>query len=208
MKTQQLPFKSLAAALVLVSASSHAATVVNFSFEDDVTLEGANPGGATGWVTTGAAGHQNLPDGVYTPDPTDGIINAYANFGTGVLSQVTSEVIAAGNRYTLTVDVGQLNVFGGSTATISLYGTTTGIGTPIVADIGFGPTSGSYTTRTISYTAPVGGAFDGQTVGIALSNPAGTQVLFDNVRFDVVPEPSALFLGGLGALAILRRRRI
>jgi hypothetical protein len=35
-----------------------------------------------------------------------------------------------------------------------------------------------------------------------------TQVLFHNVRLDIVPEPSAALLGGLGLLAFLRRRAV
>ena len=211
MHSLKLILKFLSAALVLASATSQAATVINFSFETDVAGNGNNIGGSfTGWVTSGAAGYQDLPGTTYTPLPTDGIQNAYANSGIGVLSQTTSETIVAGQTYTLTVDVGLLNVFAGSgsTSTIRLFGLTTGIGTAIVQDAAFAPTPGFYTTRTITYTAPVGGAFDGQTVGIALSSAAGTQVIFDNVRFNVIPEPSAILLGGLGALGLLRRRRI
>ena len=213
MYSLKLTFKSLSAALVLTSAASQAATVLNPSFEADIAGEGNNPGGSfTGWVVSGAAGYQDLPGTTYTPLPTDGIQNAYANFGTGVLSQLTSEVITAGNTYTFTVDVGLLSAFAGtgSLGTIRLFGSTGGPSVSIAELTGLAPTAGTYlTNQTISYTALASAdPFAGQSVGIALINQAGTQVIFDNVRFDVIPEPSTALLGGLGALALLRRRRI
>ena len=200
--------------MVLTSASSHAATVINPSFELNPVADGGNAGGSfTGWVSTGGdAGYQNLPGTTFTPLPTSGDHNAFTNFGTGVLSQVTSEVITAGNTYTFTVDVGQLSAFTGSTGTIRIFGSTGGPGVSIAQVFGIAPTSGSYlSNQTVSYTALTSGdPFAGQSVGIALISQAGTQVIYDNVRFDVgaVPEPSSILLGGLGALALLRRRRI
>jgi hypothetical protein len=38
-------------------------------------------------------------------------------------------------------------------------------------------------------------------------NPSSQQVKIDNFSLTAVPEPSATLLGGLGILALLRRRR-
>ena len=212
MYSLQTTFKSLSAALVLTSASSHAATVINPSFESGPLGDGVNASGSfTGWVSTGSSGYQNLPGTTYTPLPTDGDHNAFTNFGSGVLSQVTSEVITANNTYTFTVDVGQLSAFSGSLGTIRIFGSTGGPSVSIAQLTNIAPTPGTYFKNlTVSYTALASGdPFAGQAVGIALISQNDTQVIFDNVRFEVgaVPEPSSMLLGGLGALALLRRRR-
>lgn len=206
MYSLKLTLKSLSAALVLTSAASHAATVLNFSFEADPILDNGFSGSASNWtVSGGPAGTQDFA--LQNPQATDGEQHAYAN-GGAMLTQLTSETIIGGQTYTLTVDVGQIDVFSGSLGTLRLYGSTLGAGTAIAELTGIAPTPGTYLlNRTFSYTAPAGGGpFAGQTVGIALMGQSGQQVLFDNVRF--VPEPSTALLGGLGALALLRRRRI
>ena len=209
MNSLKLTLKSLSAALVLTSAASHAATVVNFSFEADPIVDGNFFGSALNWtVSGGAAGAQDFVAS-QNPLATDGEQHGYAN-GGAMLSQLTSETIIGGQIYTLTVDVGQVDVFAGSIGTLRLYGSTLGAGTAIAELTGIAPASGTYLlNQTFSYTAPAGGgSFAGQTIGIALMGQSGQQVLFDNVRFNAIPEPSTAFLGGLGALALLRRRRI
>jgi uncharacterized protein (TIGR03382 family) len=37
--------------------------------------------------------------------------------------------------------------------------------------------------------------------------PLGGESQFDNVRLELVPEPSAAMLGGVAGLVLLRRRR-
>jgi hypothetical protein len=54
------------------------------------------------------------------------------------------------------------------------------------------------TDQTITFHMPM---FRSSTVG------AADYIQFDNVTLNVIPEPSAAFLGGLGALLLLRRRR-
>lgn len=208
MYSLKLTFKSLSAALVLTSAASHAAIVLNPSFEVDALAPGGFTGTSTNWtIAGGPGGTQHFS--TQTPLATAGIQHAYANGGAS-LSQLTSETIVAGQTYTLTVDVGRESTLNSSLATLRLFGSTLGPGTAIAELTGIAPGQGSYLLgNTFSYTAlPSGDPFLGQTVGIALiSQSGGVQVLFDNVRFDVVPEPSSLLLGGLGALALLRRRR-
>jgi PEP-CTERM motif len=203
-------FKSLSVALVFASATSHAATVINPSFETDNVPDGGFFGSATGWtIPVGPAGSQDFS--TQTPAATDGLQHGYANGGAS-LNQLTTETIIGGQTYTLTVDVGRESTVGSGLATLRLYGSTLGAGTAIAELTGIASVQGAYLlNQTFTYTAPAGGgAFNGQFVGISLIGQSGVQVLFDNVRFDVgaVPEPSSLLLGGLGALALLRRRRI
>jgi len=187
-------------------------TVVNPSFEEDDVANGSHfDGDPIGWSTTGAAGPQDYND-AWTPQPTDGVQHAYANGGAS-LSQTLSDVITDGEVYTLTVDVGEYSGFSGSLATIRLYGSTAGVGTALsnangTAELtGIDPTNGFYTTDlTVTYTALASGdPFAGQSVGIALIGESGTQVTFDNVRFDItpIPEPSTLALFSLGLLGLL-----
>lgn len=62
-----------------------------------------------------------------------------------------------------------------------------------------------------TYDATALAAHIGETTKIRIaipdSNEIGNRIIFDDVSFAVIPEPSAALLGGLGLLALLRRRR-
>lgn len=64
-------------------------------------------------------------------------------------------------------------------------------------------------SRTYDSAALAG--FIGQTTKIRFAipdtNTIGNRIIFDDVSFTAIPEPSAALLGGLGLLALLRRRR-
>lgn len=215
MHITKFTLKSLLAGLVLASATSHAATVTNFSFETDALAPGGFSGSPpSGWTSSGIGSSGPQRFSTQTPLPTNGINHAYLG-GGATLSQLTSETILGGQTYTLTVDIGQESSFTGSLASFRFFGSTSGIGIALsnlngTAELtNLAPSRGGYLlNQTFTYTALASGdPFAGQTIGIALVGPSTGQILFDNVRFDVVPEPSALLLGGLGTLALLRRRR-
>ena len=181
--------------------------VVNPSFEIDVVADGDNIGsGATGWTKAGlvtqAAGPQDFASG-QIPQATAGEQHAFTNGGTS-LSQVTPFTVEAGKTYTLLVDVGQISNFSGSQATIRLFGSTSGMDTPLANSSGTAqlasitPTSGTYlTNRTVTYTALASGdPFLGQQIGIALVGQSGIQVLFDNVRFTQTSNSYAAWIAG------------
>ena len=197
-----------------LTASANAAVIVNPSFEVDDVGNGAYISTATGWDVVGSpTGTQDFD--AESPTATDGEQHGFASFANASLSQLTPYIITAGETYTLTVDVGQVTNFSGSQATISLFGSTAGIGTALTningtAESVVAPGSGAYLiNQTVSYTAVAGDAFVGQQIGIALVNTAGTQTLYDNVRLDIVavPEPSSAALLGLGGFALILRRR-
>ena len=206
------------AGLALTAGSVNAATIANFSFEDDVVADGAfSDGVASGWVISGGTvGTQDFSAAQGAPAATDGEQHGTISF-SGSMSQLTSFTIADGETYTLTVDVGQVHNFSDSVGTISLYGSTLGLGTALSntngtalqADIA--PGAGAYLlNQTVTYTALASGdPFAGQQLGIVFTNSAGTQTLYDNVRLDIVPvpEPSSAALLGLGGLALILRRR-
>ena len=65
----------------------------------------------------------------------------------------------------------------------------------------------------IMYGVKIGSAItaSGTTINVFVDNLTGgdsaTRTWYDGVGFEAVPEPSAALLGGLGFLALLRRRR-
>ena len=199
-------------------ASAAPITITNPSFEDDDVADGQFTNGlAAGWDTVGTVtGTQDFSTGQLPPAATDGEQHAAVSWPdkNGSISQLTSHTIAAGETYTLLVDVGEVNNFSGSQATIRLFGSTAGIGTALsnangTAVLAIVPGSGSYALdQTVTYTALASGdPFEGQDLGVGLFVTSGIQVLFDNVRLDVVPEPTSLALLGLGGLCVWRRRR-
>ena len=222
-KRTSMTLAATVAASLALSASSNAVVIMNPSFEvDDVANGGFTNGLATGWDTAGnVTGTQDFVSGT-APTATDGEQHGVVSFQVfnalpTSLSQLTPHTINAGDTITLTVDVGQVGAFSGSEATISLYGSTLGLGTALsntngtALQAGIAPASGAYLlNQTVTYTALASGdPFAGQQIGILFLNSVGTQTLFDNVRLDIVavPEPGSLALLSLGGLALLRRRR-
>jgi len=217
-------FAVVAIACFAFAGSAYAGTisVTNPSWEDDdIPNNSFSDGVATGWNPAGGTvvGTQDFNDG-QIPQPTDGEQHAAISFLGRTMNQVTGHTITAGESYTLKVDVGQISNFSGSEATIWLFGGTTGMGTPLsntngTAELaGIAPPGGGSAAylldQTVTYTAVAGDPFEGELLGIALTNSVGTQTLFDNVRLSYIPEPSSLALLGLGLGGLLiggRRRR-
>ena len=199
MKLNYKTSMSLAAAMGCLAMSANAATVTinNHDFST-----GTRYPVVQGWDSDNNSGINNAQP--FGPA-------LWVN-GTGVVSQTTGATIDEGTIYTMTVDIGQQNLWPGGGGIIRLYGSDSG---PSVAlaefDSGSLPASGdSLLDQTISFTATAG-QDTGQFVGVALIGGGGTQVRFDNVRLDAtaaaIPEPSAVALFAIGGLALLRRRR-
>jgi len=164
-------------------------TLVNASFEAQTTFEFAWQGSTTveSWDTTGVVALWRPGGSTLGGQPNqipDGLNVIAANSGT--LSQTVAEPIEAGKRYRLSVAAGSRSsgaAFGGGT--IGLYA---GDGEVLAQTTLLAPaTPGGFLTAVAEFAA--GSEHAGRTLVVRLTS-AGVQTLFDDVRLDVLPEPS------------------
>jgi hypothetical protein len=123
----------------------------------------------------------------------------------GTITQAVGTVSAAGQLYTLQVDIGQRkDLVGDFIGTTQLV-----IGSTVINSAGAAPTAGNWSIFTATYTTNV--ADIGKTITIQLST-AGVEGDFDNVSLDAsvapVPEPVTVGLLGFGLLAIGLSKRV
>jgi hypothetical protein len=147
----------------------------------------------------------------YTDPPTI----AWSNGDT--ISQMVGPTVGVGTTYKLSVDIGQrgdptAGSFGGS-ADLLIGGTALNGGpyTTMLAG-GTAPASGGWSTFTLMYTGTVADAGASITIelkSVGVVDGVNHQGNFDNVRLDVVPEPTSFLLIGSALLALraFRRRR-
>lgn len=202
-------------ALVAISlASSAGAAIVvaggNGNFESTIVTDmnyygdgnGIYDGGLTsveGWTFSGGSNNtfrwlfNNLSPygpvvGTYALNLTQA--NAlFANVATTTVSGLT-----VGQNYTLSFDTAVRSGVSSASITVKVDGTTLDT---INQSVGT-----TYVTKSYSFTA----AGPTATLAFEYGNTVDTDgFMLDNVN--VVPEPRAVLLGGLGMLALLRRRR-
>lgn len=197
------------AGLMAGSLASQGATITvpGYSFEDPALPP--SPGylttNPTGWVRSGNAGVQLYTAMLPFTNPT-GLQAAWISQNASLTSAASLATITIGETYTLKVDAGSRSNYVSNNCTISLIDSlgatlaTTGVLDLADTDTMF--------EQTVVFTATAGHPSIGNGLKIRLTNGnTGNQTIYDNVRLDVIPEPSAVLLGGLGALALLRRRR-
>jgi len=222
----------LATPVLRLSAGS--ITVPNFSFELPVLSSGANNNGGNGDTTTItdwtiAAPPSNTNNGVYhpvagftstnpLPAPADGDQLAYLVPGAGNTSSLTTSAslgtVAANMLYTLTVALGNRSdnlFFDTGTYTIDLLAN--GVSIAEATRAGSTVTHGTFSDLSATFVSPASGPLIGESLTIRLSATAGSdndEAIFDNVRLMAtpVPEPATttMIVGGMAALAWLRRR--
>ncbi len=213
----------IAVVLVAVSMSAgHAAVFTNGSFESasiavDTNMDSSTPIGAiTGWVLNIGAGERMRYEDDFFGflSPTDGVREIAFNNGQTTpgasISQTFDTVI--GTQYVVTFDVGSVdttndNSGGGNlvlTASVDAAGASPVSTTIVVTDDPI-VSSWSHTDQTLSFTAS-----SISTTLTFLDESDFTQnadVLLDNVRLEVIPEPASLALLGIGGVMVIRRRR-
>lgn len=225
-------FAVAASALAIAASPAHAAvTLTNGSFETTGALYPPSVLGglyeASGWTNlssgtpfqASSALAANVPNGEFTSGPGTAtgsrILRLVADEGAaiGATAQLLG-TMTAGETYTISADV-----FGGP-GLIVTYGATISL----VDAVNLSPST-TYASQTVSGVADTvftAGAFNFSYTATALDNGNPLVLLLttpglgggqasrgglDNIQLSVVPEPSAALLGGLGLLALLRRRR-
>jgi hypothetical protein len=205
-------FLTVAAVLFLLSASAGAAgiTVPDASFDDHVLAEGGYvdiaDGGYTGawscdagdsWVDYGYWRADGYPEDLYAHSGNN---KAYAY--EDYIYQILDETYVEGLTYTLSAWVGQ--PWEGYASGWWLYLTGEDYTDELSEASGEAPLD--WQQVSVSFTATAADA--GNRIGIKMWGDS--EVAFDDVTLDAIPEPGTLTLLGMGALGLLwfaRRKR-
>lgn len=215
--------------LSVLPASAATVAVTNHSFESDTLSDGGFTLNITGWTSfvingngvvawnptanefTGAAG-AGTPTGALGTNVLSVTVLS-ADQAAGVTQILTGTTLAAGETYTMTVAIGDWKDAVPARWTLGIGTSSMATGTYLNSNSGNGLTNDAFTDFSVQYIATGFESQLGEDIKITLradfngSDAGAVPTAFDNVRFDVIPEPSAALLGGLGLLALLRRRR-
>jgi hypothetical protein len=225
-----MSFVGVAALAVCPAARAAPVAIANPGFEMKTLADGdydwqmdgqgwgyADNGGNLGpWNPTTADYPGEAPEGLNVgwTEPGDGVPGGFA--------QVLTATLVSSMTYTLTVKVGNALTYAYPGYAVQLLAGGTmgssgdGYADPITGGFLLAQDNnsqtvadGTFVTSTVVYTYdPAHSAHLGEPLQIRLLALAGGgEVEFDDVRLDAVPEPASLALLGLGALAVIRRRR-
>ena len=195
---------AMIASLTLASSASAALAIVNGNFETTAGYTGVNSEWRTG-LATGWSGPSTAS--VYRYYTNDGSIIANLEWtsvstGTDPIQPLYQDIGTLDGRSNITLTFDYVT-FGAGPLNVAIYNGAsfdTVLGTATYAAGDFG--SKSITVNNVAGATAIRIGF---WQGDVLDKSAG----LDNVAVSVtaIPEPSAALLGGLGLLALLRRRR-
>lgn len=211
----------ISATLLALTANSHAAVIAggNGSFETNTftnpgiyginNLWETTAGSVSGWTLSGTGRWFMKDDAARSGAPQDG--NSYVNLSLGELGGYGFSMSTAitgltiGNNYAVEFYASERDgITAGTSFSASVDTTVPATLTVTEASL---PTvvSGlsNYVKQTLTFTATA--TSHTFTLSNTGTGATGNGFLVDNVS--VIPEPSAALIGGLGMLALLRRRR-
>ena len=205
--------KALIAVCLSMSVASQA-QLVNQSFEDPSLGNGVfTTTGINGWSHFGSVGVWNPSDNGHFSDPIpDGSQVGIVNTG-GTVAQVSTTALVEGDNSVsfwlgrrLDGIQGQtlVDVWGGGFANGGQVVGGTAIGFLVVdsSEIGVG----EFVQYTVTRSLLAGDPLIGQNIGVRFAILSGSQVDFDNVTINTVPEPATLLFLVPGLLLARRRR--
>ncbi|MBN2513901.1 MAG: PEP-CTERM sorting domain-containing protein [Sedimentisphaerales bacterium] len=208
--------KTFLAVLVLglvVAVQAAPVVVDNYSFElpGSGKIKGWNgESGADvpGWVSDGQA----VDSGVESdwPGHTDGLWTSFIMQGDPTIYNLTGHAIAAGEVFTLQVDARDNWTDGDADLMISLYYDVAGVRNTVASSTFTLDAADVWMTYSLTFAANDTPAAIGNLIGIEIDNvspSASSWQGLDNVRLDVIPEPATMLLMGLGATALIRKRK-
>jgi hypothetical protein len=171
----------------------------NVGLYELVTVGGTIPG----WTfnTPGGPGRWFMEDGCGFGLASNG--SAFINLSNAIAGYTASSTISGldiGQSYTLTFDASLRKSVSAGSFTAELDLTTPLLVTISAADLPANAGLSNYEQQTITFIA----TNTTHTLTLDSANSPGDGFIVDN--FAVIPEPSAALLGGLGLLALLRRR--
>ena len=203
------------ATLVATLALGAQAQFVNGSFEDpDLGVGAFTTSGINGWSTIGTTGVWNTTTwGSFTDPLPDGDQIGYMNGGASI-AQVSGTTMIEGTN-TLNFWMGRRQdgftgdalvemVAGGTAAGGNIAGGTV-VGFLVINAVDLAP--GKFQQFSINKQLAANDPLIGQAIGVHFGFLAGSQVDFDRVEVNTVPEPLSLIALGSGVLLAFRRRR-
>jgi hypothetical protein len=222
MRPKHMKATILGTAMVLAfGIQTHAANIALTDPSLEAPFTGVFGTTVSGWNTFGGAtAAQNVTPGSFWGGAA-GMSNlvgsnaAYAvNIGENDGGSIYQTVeLDAGITYMLTVGIGTSTSVNKSSGKYALVFFSDGFGTLHAEKTGVvANQTGSFADDSVSFTPTVSAKYNvgmrnrGYVPGTGANNNEST-IFFDNARLVAVPEPSAALLGGLGMLALLRRRR-
>ena len=126
---------------------------------------------------------------------------------------LTGETIVGDDTYLLTFNAIQHGGSGGNVLATLVYDDGTTLGGATIYGETFTITANDdpgepWDEFMVSFTVPTDATYIGEDIGIKFEQTIQDWAQVDNVRLELIPEPMTIALFGLGALGMLRRRKI